>query len=143
MGTGKHELINAMKKRKWSFLGHSKRHQSWERLIMEGRIPNGRGRGRPRRWWIQDIKVNMNMDLATARVCTGKRCFWKGCHEGYLPEGRCPIMMITQIKHLHQSHILSGFFLYVSWKIHKNSVGQIGICNDNTHCPCTRWWFIF
>ena len=43
------------------YFGHIKRHSGLERTIMEGMAPGKRGRGRPRRRWLQDIKDTLNM----------------------------------------------------------------------------------
>ena len=67
-------LINNILQRKIKYLGHIKRHDGLERTILEGMVPGRRGRGRPRRRWLQDIKETMNMtirevgDLARDRV---------------------------------------------------------------------------
>jgi hypothetical protein len=55
---------------------------------MEGRVPGSRGRGRPRRKWVQDIKETMNMSIDEVGVlardrenfrCAAKRAmFYKG-----------------------------------------------------------------
>ena len=52
-------LVNTVKKRKLAYFGHIKRHQSLERTIFEGKMPNGRDRGRPKRRWSDDIKRDL------------------------------------------------------------------------------------
>jgi hypothetical protein len=42
------------------YFGHIKRHSGLERTITEGMVAGRRGRGRPRRRWIQDIKERLN-----------------------------------------------------------------------------------
>lgn len=54
-------LVNNILSRKMTYFGHIKRHNCLERTIMEGKVPGKRGRGRPRRRWIQDIKDTLNM----------------------------------------------------------------------------------
>ena len=83
-------LINNILYRKIKYFGHIKRHDGLERTIMEGRVPGsrGRGRGRPRRKWVQDIKETMNMSIGEVGVlardrenfrCAAKRAtFYKG-----------------------------------------------------------------
>jgi hypothetical protein len=43
------------KKRKLQYFGHIKRHNGMEKIILEGVVPGKRGRGRPRRQWVQDV----------------------------------------------------------------------------------------
>ena len=84
-------LINNILYRKIRYFGHIKRHDGLERTILEGRVPGRRGRGRPRRRWLQDIKETMNMtinevgELARDRVnfrCAAKRAT---SYKGYVP----------------------------------------------------------
>ena len=51
--------IQIAQERKMKFFGHVTKHPSELRLantIMNGRVPGKRGRGRPRRCWITDIR---------------------------------------------------------------------------------------
>ena len=66
-------LINLVRKRKLSFFGHLKRHQSLEKTIMEGKMPNRRGRGRPKRRWSDDITENLQMNITTAGILAQER----------------------------------------------------------------------
>ena len=59
-------LATSIKRRKWTFFGHLKRHESLERTILEGRMPNTRGRGRPRRRWSDDIQENLHTETSKA-----------------------------------------------------------------------------
>ncbi|KAI5636939.1 hypothetical protein NE865_10354 [Phthorimaea operculella] len=54
----KRELMTSIAKRKVAFFGHVQRGSQYEflRLILEGKIPDKRSPGRPRRKWIDDIK---------------------------------------------------------------------------------------
>ena len=49
------QLLNIIKKQKLKFFGHIKRHDTLEKLFLEGKVDGKRGRGRPRRRWSQDI----------------------------------------------------------------------------------------
>ena len=49
------QLLNQIKKQKLGYFGHTKRHDTLEKLCMEGAVEGRRGRGRPRRRWTQDI----------------------------------------------------------------------------------------
>ena len=59
-------LLKEIKKRKLNYFGHIKRHDSLERLTMEGRMEGSRGRGRPRRRWTQDITEWMGATATNA-----------------------------------------------------------------------------
>ena len=56
-------LINNILYRKITYFCHINRHDDLERTILEGRVTGRRGRGRPRRRWLQDIKETMNMTI--------------------------------------------------------------------------------
>jgi hypothetical protein len=56
-------LINNILYRKIKYFGHIKRHSGIERTVMEGIVAGRRGRGRPRRRWIQDSKETLNMSI--------------------------------------------------------------------------------
>ena len=81
-------LITSIKRRKWTFFCHLKRHKSLERTILEGRMPNTRGRGRPRRRWSDDIRENLHTDVTKAgkmaqnrdkyKMAVMKAASWKG-----------------------------------------------------------------
>ena len=49
------QLLNLIKKQKLSYFGHIKRQDTLEKLFLEGTCESGRGRGRLRRRWTQDI----------------------------------------------------------------------------------------
>ena len=52
------QLLNLVKKQKLSYFGHIKRHNTLEKLFLEGTCEGkggGGGRGRPRNVWTQDI----------------------------------------------------------------------------------------
>ena len=52
----KKELLNKSKSHKLSYFGHIVRHESIQKTVLEGRMEGSRGRGRPRRQWVDDIK---------------------------------------------------------------------------------------
>ena len=66
-------LIDSIKRRKLTYYGHIKRHNELERTILEGMVEGARGRGRPRRRWIQDIKETLGIPLAEAAVLARHR----------------------------------------------------------------------
>ena len=55
LGVKAPQLFNLIKKQKLSYFGHIKRHNTVEKLFLEGTSEGRRGRGRPRRRWTQDI----------------------------------------------------------------------------------------
>ena len=50
------ELLRTVKKRKLRWFGHIVRSNGLAKVIMQGTVPGGRGRGRPRRTWGSDIR---------------------------------------------------------------------------------------
>ena len=65
--------LRFVKKQKLSYFGHVKRHDSLERVIMEGRAEGRRRRGRPRRKWDDDIGDWLGMDINSAGRLTSDR----------------------------------------------------------------------
>ena len=59
-------LLQKAKALKLKCFGHIKRHETFERHILEARIDGRRGRGRPTRRWEQDI--NDWMDMTTTQA---------------------------------------------------------------------------
>ena len=57
---------NLIKKQKLSYFGHIKRHNTLEKLFLEGTCEGRRGRGRPRRRWTQDIGKWMGISTVEA-----------------------------------------------------------------------------
>ena len=51
LGVKAPQLLNLIKKQKLSYFGHIKRHNTLEKLFLEGTCEGRRGRGRPRRRW--------------------------------------------------------------------------------------------
>ena len=59
------QLLNLIKKQKLSYFGHIKRHNTLEKLFLEGTCEGRRGRGRHRRW-TQDIGEWMGVSTVEA-----------------------------------------------------------------------------
>ena len=57
------QLLRTIKKRKLSYFGHVKRHHSLQKVMLEGQVEGRRGRGRPRRRWIDDLKEWTGMSV--------------------------------------------------------------------------------
>ena len=60
------QLLNLIKKQKLSYFGHIKRHNTLEKLFLEGTCEGRRGRWRPRRRWTQDIGEWMGVSTVEA-----------------------------------------------------------------------------
>ena len=55
-----------MKRQKLKYFGHTLRHDSLEKLIMQGRVEGSRRRGRPRRRWMDDVVEWLEMGAEEA-----------------------------------------------------------------------------
>ena len=66
LGAKAPQLLNLIKKQKLSYFGHIKRHNTLEKLFLEGTCEGRRGRGRPRRRWTQDIGDWMGVSIVEA-----------------------------------------------------------------------------
>ena len=66
LGVKAPQLLNLIKKQKLSYFGHIKRHNTLEKLFLEGTCEGRRGRGRPRRRWTQDIGEWMGFSTVEA-----------------------------------------------------------------------------
>ena len=52
----KRSLLDSIKYRKTVYYGHVVRHQSSQKIFLEGRIEGRKGRGRPRKTWYKNIE---------------------------------------------------------------------------------------
>ena len=66
LGVKAPQLLNLIKKQKLSYFGHIKRHNTLEKLFLEGTCEGRRGRGRLRRRWTQDIGEWMGVSTVEA-----------------------------------------------------------------------------
>ena len=66
LGVKAPQLLNLIKKQKLSYFGYIKRHNTLEKLFLEGTCEGRRGRGRPRRRWTQDIGEWMGVSTVEA-----------------------------------------------------------------------------
>ena len=73
LGT-KRELVNFIKKRKLSFIGHACRRKcSLMKDIMDGKVEGKRGRGRPRMQYIVRQKLDRKISVRNIRNHRGQR----------------------------------------------------------------------
>ena len=74
----KRELLSSMKINKLTYFGHITRHESLQKTILTWKVEGGRGKGRPRRQWYDDVKewtgnkLSANIRLAEDRVAWRK-----------------------------------------------------------------------
>jgi hypothetical protein len=75
----KRELLEAVKKRKLTYLGHMMRKEgeNLEKMIIQGSVPGKRGRGRPRRTWIDDATEWTGMRIEEMFRATTDRNRWR------------------------------------------------------------------
>ena len=59
-------LLQKIKKLKFVYFGHRKRHKSLEKHTLEAKLEGRRGRGRPARRWEQDIEEWMGTTTTQA-----------------------------------------------------------------------------
>ena len=59
-------LMRMVKSRKLRYFGHLKRHESLEKVILEGKVSGKRGVGHPRRKWTDDVADWLGVDIAAA-----------------------------------------------------------------------------
>ena len=58
------QLVNVIKKRKLQYAGHVMRKaESLEKTIIQGSVPGRRGKGRPRKSWMDDLKEWTGLDV--------------------------------------------------------------------------------
>ena len=50
------ELLSIVRRRKLKWFGHVTRGASLAKVVLQGTVPGGRGRGRPRRTWGADLR---------------------------------------------------------------------------------------
>ena len=73
----KRQLLYNIKKRKMSFFGHIKRHDSILKQSLEGKLEGKRGKGRPRLAWVDNIKKWAGCDMAECTRLTRDRERWQ------------------------------------------------------------------
>ena len=53
-------LLQTIRRRKLKWFGHTSRHNSITKTILQGMVEGSRKRGRPKRKYIDDVKVDEN-----------------------------------------------------------------------------------
>ena len=62
------ELVQMIRTRKAKFYGHVRRHNSLQRVILEGKVEGKRGRGRKRTSWTDYIRTHLGLPINTCAV---------------------------------------------------------------------------
>ena len=73
----KKSLLNTIKERKLKFFGHTKRHNSIMKNILEGKLEGKRPRGRPRAQWCDNIKEWTGYSMAKCTRLASQREEWR------------------------------------------------------------------
>ena len=63
LGIKKTTLLNTIKQRQISYYGHTRRHETLQKKILEGKIDGKRGRGRRRNCWTKNISDATGMKM--------------------------------------------------------------------------------
>ncbi|GFR58044.1 endonuclease-reverse transcriptase [Elysia marginata] len=72
------ELLRSIKKKKkLSYFGYTKRHESLHKLLLEGKVDGSRGRGRRRKSWTTNIAEMTNVRVNAAAKAAMKRERWR------------------------------------------------------------------
>ena len=71
------ELVQMIRTRKAKFYGHVRRHDSLQRVILEGKVEGKRGRGRKRTSWTDNIKTHLGLPINTCADLALDRKKWR------------------------------------------------------------------
>ena len=77
MNIKKPVLLTTIKKKQLSYFGHTKRHDSLQKLILEGKVEGSRGRGRKRKTWRGNIAEMISMNINKAGETALDRDKWR------------------------------------------------------------------
>ena len=76
---GKHqELLDIVKSRKLKWFGHTTRKNGLAKDCLQGTVRGGRGRGRPRKKWSDNVKEWTGLSFAEATRAAERRDDWRG-----------------------------------------------------------------
>ena len=70
-------LLKVIKTRKLRYFGHLRRHQTITKDILEGSVEGKRGRGRPTRTWIDNVKTWTGLSAAECSQQAVNREEWR------------------------------------------------------------------
>ncbi|GFR82178.1 endonuclease-reverse transcriptase [Elysia marginata] len=87
LGT-KREIAKTIKTRKIKYFGHIKRHTSFLKDVLEGKIEGSRPSGRQRRQWVDDIAEWTGKGIRQCSVEAQHRDKWRSVSSQLLEQGR-------------------------------------------------------
>ncbi|GFR94770.1 UDP-glucuronosyltransferase 2A1-like [Elysia marginata] len=87
LGT-KREIAKTIKTRKIKYFGHIKRHTSFLKDVLEGKIEGSRPRGRQRRQWVDDIAEWTGKAIRQCTVEAQDREKWRSVSSQPQEQGR-------------------------------------------------------
>ena len=70
-------LLNTVKTRKLKWFGHTVRHDSLAKTILQGSVEGGRKRGRPKKAWLANIKDWTDLELPALLQKAEQRKEWR------------------------------------------------------------------
>ena len=71
------ELVQMIRTRKAKFYGHVRRHDSLQRVLLEGKVEGKRGRVRKRTSWTDNIKTHLGLPINTCAELALDRKKWR------------------------------------------------------------------
>ena len=88
---GKHqELLEIVKSRKLKWFGHTTRGHGLAKVCLQGTVKGGRGRGRPRKKWIDNVCEWTSLSFAEATRAADDREGWRRLVREAASSGRAP-----------------------------------------------------
>ena len=88
---GKHqELLEIVKSRKLKWFGHTTRGHGLAKVCLQGTVKGGRGRGRPRKKWIDNVCEWTSLSFAEATRAADDRESWRRLVREAASSGRAP-----------------------------------------------------
>ena len=72
------ELLDIVKSRKLKWFGHTTRKNGLAKDCLQGTVRGGRGRGRPRKKWADNVKEWTGLSFAEATRAAERRDDWRG-----------------------------------------------------------------
>ena len=77
IGVRTRRMLAEIKQRKLRYYGHVRRHDTMQKMILEGRIEGRRARGRQRKTWLENIKTTTERTMAECRELALEREDWR------------------------------------------------------------------
>ena len=77
IGLKKTELVMSIKKKKLTYYGHVRRHNSLQKIVLQGEVDGKRGSGRRRKSWTGNVSEMTKMSMARCSVKALGRSEWR------------------------------------------------------------------